>query len=343
MRKTTSATWNLALCGALAVLFTACSPEKNSPGKQGKPGQSAAVAPSIEYPYKIVTTCGMVTDIVKQVAGEHGAVDGLMGEGVDPHLFKPTRDDIQKLSEANVIFYSGLMLEGRMGDTFSKLSRQGIPAYPVTELLQDDYLMEPEEFEGHWDPHVWNDVSAWMSAVKAAAKALGEFDKANAAAYEANAAKYNEELQLLDDYAKKSIASIPEKQRVLITAHDAFGYFARAYGIKVMAAQGVTTMSEAAISDINKIVDFIVANKINAIFVENIVSDRNLKAIIEGAKAKGQAVEIGGTLYSDAMGAPGTYEGTYVGMVDYNVTLITRKLGGEAPEKGLNGKLSLAD
>ncbi len=285
----------------------------------------------------------MVTDIVKQVAGKHGDVEGLMGEGVDPHLYRPTRDDIQKLSQAQMIFYSGLMLEGRMGDSFAKLARQGIPAYPVTELLQQDYLMEPEEFEGHWDPHVWNDVSAWISAVNAVAKALGEFDKANAESYAKNAAAYTEQLTALDEYAKKSIATIPEKSRVLITAHDAFGYFSRAYGIKVMAAQGVTTVSEAAISDINNIVDFVVKNKVGAIFVENIVSDRNLKAILEGAKAKGHSVEIGGTLFSDAMGAPGTYEGTYVGMVDHNVTLITRKLGGEAPEKGLNGKLSLEE
>jgi manganese/zinc/iron transport system substrate-binding protein len=335
----------MAVCGGIALLFTACSPksESNTGANPVAPAKSAGSSAARTYPYRVVTTCGMVTDIVKQVAGEHGQVHGLMGEGVDPHLFKPTRDDIQKLSEAHVIFYSGLMLEGRMGDTFSKLSRQGIPAYPVTELLQEGYLMEPEEFEGHWDPHVWNDVSAWMSAVKAVAKALGEYDQANAAAYEANAAAYNEQLQALHEYARKSIASIPENQRVLITAHDAFGYFARAYGIEVMAAQGVTTLSEAAISDINRIVGFIVKNKIGAIFVENIVSDRNLKAIVEGANAAGQPVEIGGTLYSDAMGKPGSYEGTYIGMVDYNVTLITRKLGGQAPAKGLNGKLSLTD
>tara|TARA_Y100001934_G_scaffold277010_1_gene374824 strand:- start:6201 stop:7223 length:1023 start_codon:yes stop_codon:yes gene_type:complete len=334
---------NLFVFAGLSLFLVSCSPEKSAAPDPSPTDQGAKSAASIEYPYKIVTTCGMVTDIVKQVAGKHGDVEGLMGEGVDPHLYRPTRDDIQKLSQAQMIFYSGLMLEGRMGDSFAKLARQGIPAYPVTELLQQDYLMEPEEFEGHWDPHVWNDVSAWISAVNAVAKALGEFDKANAESYAKNAAAYTEQLTALDEYAKKSIATIPEKSRVLITAHDAFGYFSRAYGIKVMAAQGVTTVSEAAISDINNIVDFVVKNKVGAIFVENIVSDRNLKAILEGAKAKGHSVEIGGTLFSDAMGAPGTYEGTYVGMVDHNVTLITRKLGGEAPEKGLNGKLSLEE
>lgn len=324
-------------------LLTGCSqggPEPKPVSSSGT-GPEQAKAAEINYPYRIVTTCGMVTDIVGQVAGEHGKVEGLMGEGVDPHLYKPTRDDIAKLSEADVIFYSGLMLEGRMADTFAKLSRKGVSVFAVTELLQDDYLMEPEEFDGHWDPHVWNDVKAWLSAVDAVAKALSEYDPDNVEKYKANAAAYSAELEKLDEYAKKSIATIPEKQRVLITAHDAFGYFSRAYGIKVMSAQGVTTMAEAAISDINKIVEFIVKNKVEAIFVENIVSDRNLKAIIEGAKAQGHTVEIGGELFSDAMGPTGSYEGTYIGMVDHNVTLITRKLGGKAPEKGLNGKLSL--
>lgn len=291
-------------------------------------------------PYTIITTCTMVTDIVKQVAGDKANVTGLMGEGVDPHLYKPTRDDLATLSTADAIFYSGLMLEGRMADSFAKMSRSQIPCYAVTELLDQSYLLEPEEFEGHWDPHVWNDVKAWMSASEAVGKALSELDPDNAATYMANAKAYNAELTKLDEYAKKSLATIPEKSRWLITAHDAFNYFSRAYGIGVKAAQGVTTESEAAISDINDLVDFIVENDIKAIFVENITSDRNLKAVVEGAKAKGHEVVIGGELFSDATGPAGTYEGSYLGMVDHNVTLITRKLGGQAPEKGLNGKLS---
>lgn len=294
----------------------------------------------LKSPYKIVTTCTMVTDLVKNVAGEHAEVVGLMKEGVDPHLYKPTRDDLVTLSSADVVFYSGLMLEGRMADSFAKTGRQGIPCYAVTELLSEENLLEPEDFDGHWDPHVWNDVSAWSSGAKAVGKALADLDPKNAASYEANANAYVAKLEKLDAYAKKSIASIPEKSRVLITAHDAFNYFARAYGIQVKAAQGVTTESEAAISDIQELVDFVVSNDIKAIFVENITSDRNLQAILEGARKRGHQVEIGGELFSDATGPAGTYEGTYIGMVDHNVTLITRKLGGEAPEKGLNGKLS---
>ena len=298
-------------------------------------------AEELASPYTIVTTCTMVTDIVEQVAGDKAKVEGLMGEGVDPHLYKPTRDDLTTLARADVIFYSGLMLEGRMADSFARMSRSRIPCYAVTELLDEGYLLEPEQLDGHWDPHVWNDVAAWISATRAVAGALSEVDPKNASTYEANAAAYTKQLEALDEYARTSIASIPEKSRVLITAHDAFNYFARAYGIKVMAAQGVTTESEAAISDINDLVNFIVENEIRSIFIENIVSDRNLQAVIEGARKKGHDLQIGGELFSDATGPAGTYEGTYIGMIDHNITLITRKLGGEAPEKGLNGKLSL--
>ena len=319
----------LLSCAMGALLLASCGSDKASTGK------------TLKSPYTIITTCTMVTDMVSRVAGDKAKVIGLMGEGVDPHLYKPTRDDLATLAEADVVFYSGLMLEGRMADSFAKMSRSQIPCYAVTELLDESFLLEPEEFDGHWDPHVWNDVSSWISATKAVAMALSEINPANADSYQSNADTYIAELTKLHEYAKTSIATIPEKSRVLITAHDAFNYFARAYGIKVMAAQGVTTESEAAVSDINALVDFVVANDIQSIFVENITSDRNLQAVLEGAQAKDHKLVIGGELFSDATGPKGTYEGTYIGMVDHNVTLITRKLGGEAPEKGLNGKLTI--
>jgi len=281
----------------------------------------------------------MVADIVRNVAGDKAQVQGLIGEGVDPHLYKPTRDDLVKLTDADIVFYSGLMLEGRMADTFARASRAGTPAYPITENIDPTLLLEPSEFEGHWDPHVWNDVSLWIEGTKFISQTLSELDPANAETYQANAKAYITQLEKMHAYAIDCIATIPEKSRVLITAHDAFNYFARAYNIKVMAAQGVTTESEASISDINRLVNFVVQNKVNALFVENIASDRNLQAIIEGAQQKGHPLKIGGELYSDATGPAGSYEGTYLGMVDHNVTLITRALGGKAPEKGLNGKL----
>ncbi len=292
--------------------------------------------------YSIVTTCGMVTDIVREIAGGKARVTGLMGEGVDPHLYKPTRDDVAKLLQADVVFYSGLMLEGRMTDTFLKIARKGTPVFPVTELLDEKFLLEPEEFQGHTDPHVWMDASAWSEAAGAVASSLAGLDPANAAQYQSGAARYREQLARLHGYAKTSIATIPTRHRVLVTAHDAFNYFGRAYGIEVRGIQGISTESEAGVADINKLVDFLVERKIPAIFVESSVSDKNIRALIEGCRSRGHAVAIGGTLFSDAMGPAGTYEGTYIGMLDHNITTITRSLGGTAPELGLNGKLSKA-
>jgi manganese/zinc/iron transport system substrate-binding protein len=289
--------------------------------------------------YTIVTTCGMVTDIVREVAGTKAKVVGLMGEGVDPHLYKPTRDDVAKILRADVLFYSGLMLEGRMTDTFLKVARKGTPVFAVTELLDEKFLLEPEEFAGHTDPHVWMDVAGWSAAVKVVARSLGEVDAVSAAYYQQNSERYLAELAKLDAYAKQVLATIPQEHRVLITAHDAFNYFGRAYGIEVRGIQGISTESEAGVADINKLVDFLVARKIPAIFVESSVSDKNIKALIEGCKSRGHAVRIGGQLFSDAMGKPGTYEGTYIGMIDHNVTTIARALGGQAPERGLSGKL----
>jgi len=290
--------------------------------------------------YTVVTTCGMVTDVVREVAGNKAKVVGLMGEGVDPHLYKPTRDDVVKLLQADVVFYSGLMLEGRMTDTFLKVARKGTPVFAVTELLDEKFLLEPKEFAGHTDPHVWMDVKGWMDAVKVVARSLGEVDADNAVYYRLNADRYVAELAKLNDYAKQSLSSIPKDRRVLITAHDAFNYFGRAYGIEVRGIQGISTESEAGVADINKLVDYLVERKIPAIFVESSVSDKNIKALVEGSNSRGHAVRIGGQLFSDAMGKPGTYEGTYIGMIDHNVTTIAHALGGQVPERGLNGKLT---
>ena len=283
----------------------------------------------------------MVTDIVREVAGDKAKVQGLMGEGVDPHLYKPTRDDVAKLLQADVVFYSGLMLEGRMTDTFLKVARKGTPVFAVTELLDEKFLLEPKEFAGHTDPHVWMDVKGWMDAVKVVARSLGEVDADNAGYYTKNAERYVAQLAKLNDYAKQSLGSIPKDRRVLITAHDAFNYFGRAYGIEVRGIQGISTESEAGVADINKLVDYLVERKIPAIFVESSVSDKNIKALVEGSKSRGHAVRIGGQLFSDAMGKPGTYEGTYLGMLDHNITMVARALGGTAPERGLSGKLAL--
>jgi len=324
----------LALFALAVGTLAGCGDSSTAPPATAVTG--AAKAGGRTYPYKVVTTVGMVTDIVQHVAGDKAKVHGIIGEGVDPHLYKTTRNDVAAMLEADAVFYSGLMLEGKMSDTLVKVSGQK-PVFAVTQLLDEKYLLEPAEFQGHFDPHVWMDASAWMKAVEAVAKSLGEFDAPNAALYQSNAAAYLEELKKLDAYAKQAIGSIPQERRVLITAHDAFNYFGRAYNLDVRGIQGISTESEAGLQDLNKLVDLIVSKDISAVFVETSVSEKNVKALVEVAASRGKKVAIGGKLFSDAMGAPGTY----VGMIDHNVTVIARALGGEAPERGFQGKLKV--
>jgi len=308
-------------------------------GGCGESGADEATA-ELEYPYQVACTVGMITDIVRNVAGDKANVEGIIGEGVDPHLYKPTRSDVVKLNQADIIFYNGLMLEGKMGDVLVRVARQGKPVYAVTEAILDqgDYVMTDEQ--EHYDPHVWMDVGGWMRAAQVVADALSEFDSANAQTYQANAEAYLAKLRELDAYAKRVIGSIPDNQRVLVTAHDAFSYLGRAYGIDVRGIQGLSTESEAGVQDIERLVQFLVDRNIPAVFVETSVADKNVRALVEGANAKGHAVRIGGELFSDAMGPAGTYEGTYIGMIDHNVTTIARALGGDAPAGGMRGKLS---
>lgn len=291
------------------------------------------------YPYKITTTVGMVNDIVQNVAGDKAKATAVMGAGVDPHLYKPTRDDVAAMMGADVVFYSGLMLEGKMADTLIKIGRKK-PVFAVTELIDEKFLLEPEEMAGHADPHVWMDPSAWAKAVEAVGKSLSEFDSANAQLYKANSEAYAAKCEELYAYGKKVLATVPENSRVLISSHDAFNYFGRAFGLKVMGVQGISTESEAGLQHINELVDFIVKNEVKAVFVESSVSPKNIEALVGGVKARGKDLKIGGELYSDAMGEAGTYEGTYLGMLDHNITLVARALGGEAPEKGNGGKLT---
>ena len=303
-------------------------------------GVQVPVASADEPSYEIVATIGMVDDIVRHVAGDRATVTGLMGSGVDPHLYKPTRSDVKRLMRADVIFYNGLLLEGKMTDSLIRAATSGKKVYAVTELLDEQYLMEPDDLEGLYDPHVWMDPSAWSRAIEVVREKLTEFDPSGAETYQTNADDYAAELAALDAYAERVLTSVPEEQRVLVTAHDAFNYFGRRFGYEVVGIQGISTESEAGVQDIEKLVDLLVDRNIGAVFVESTVSERNIKALIAGAAARGHKVTIGGELFSDAMGDEGTYEGTYIGMIDHNVTTVARSLGGEAPEDGLHGKLS---
>lgn len=290
--------------------------------------------------YTVVATVGMIEDIVRNVAGDRAEVIALMGSGVDPHLYKPTRSDVRRLMDADVIFYNGLLLEGKMTDSLIRAATAGKKVFAVTELLDEQYLLEPEEFQGLYDPHVWMDPTAWAKAVDVVRDKLIEFDPDGRELYTTNAARYAASLAELDAYAVRVLNSVPENQRVLVTAHDAFNYFGRRYAYEVVGIQGISTESEAGVQDIERIVDLLVERKIKAVFVESTVSKRNINALVAGARARGHTVEVGGELFSDAMGDTGNYEGTYVGMIDHNVTIIARALGGDAPKRGMIGKLS---
>lgn len=291
--------------------------------------------------YTIVCTIGMITDVVRVVAGDHAKVEGIIGEGIDPHLYKPTRSDVIVLDQADVVFYNGLLLEGKMSAVLEKIAVTGKPVKAVAEMILEDadYLLEKDDKAGHTDPHVWMDVQVWIKVAMVIAETLSDFDPNNQAEYTSNARGYIKKLEALDTYARESIVSIPESQRVLVTAHDAFSYLGRATGLEVRGIQGLSTESEAGLSDIEALIQFIVEQKIPAIFVETSVSDKNVRALVEGATAQGHPLRIGGTLFSDAMGQAGTYEGTYIGMIDHNITTIVRALGGKAPEAGMQGRL----
>jgi manganese/zinc/iron transport system substrate-binding protein len=263
-----------------------------------------------------------------------------MGEGVDPHTYKLTRSDVAKLAAADILFYSGLLLEGKITDPLVRMGGSGKPVHAVADQVDPSLLLTPPDFDDNPDPHVWMDVSLWTKALNGVRDRLIEFDPAGADRYRANAADYAEKLARLDSYAREVLASIPERSRVLVTAHDAFNYLGRAYGLEVRGIQGISTESEAGLREIEGLVDLLVDRRIGAVFIETSVSERNIRALIDGAAARGHQVRIGGSLYSDAMGAPGTYEGTYVGMIDHNVTTIAHALGGNPPAQGFEGRLA---
>jgi manganese/zinc/iron transport system substrate-binding protein len=227
-----------------------------------------------------------------------------------------------------------------MTDSLVRAAAAGKPVIAVTEAMDENSVLEPAEFEGHADPHVWMDPRAWAGAVDVVRDRMIEEFPDHRAAFEQNAEAMRAKILELDAYAERVLATVPEGQRVVVTAHDAFNYFGRRYGFEVVGIQGISTESEAGVRDIERLVDLLVSRQIPAVFVESTVSERNIDALRAGARARGHEVTIGGTLYSDAMGPDGTYEGTYIGMIDHSVTAIARALGGEAPERGMHGKLT---
>ncbi|MDQ3392612.1 MAG: zinc ABC transporter substrate-binding protein [Bacteroidota bacterium] len=304
-------TFTLLLIASAYFLLTNCSANGTEDKKPGIP--------------VIVTTTGMIADAVKNIVKDSAQVISLMGPGVDPHLYKATQGDLGRLTNADFIFYNGLHLEGKMGDVLEKLSRQK-KVVAVAEYIEKDRLIKNATFQGSYDPHVWFDVTLWKEVVNKINQTLMAADTSRSEYYAANASAYLNRLDSLHLAVSQEISSIPESQRVLITAHDAFSYFGRAYNIEVKGLQGISTVAEYGLRDVSDLVNFIIEHKIKSVFVETSVSERSIKAVVAGVNEKGHKINIGGSLYSDAMGPERTDEGTYIGMVGANVATIVKGL-----------------
>ena len=302
----------------ISLFLSAC---KTAPGE--------STVPISDRTIHVVTTTGMIADIVKNVGGDRVNVEALMGPGVDPHLYKASEGDVIRLQEADVIFYNGLHLEAQMGKVLERLNEFGKKTVAVTDKIDRSLLESPPAFAGNYDPHVWFDVTMWMKTVEQVKETLIEMDPAHKSKYEANADAYLKELEALHQYVLDKAGTIPTEQRVLITAHDAFNYFGRAYGLDVRGLQGISTESQAGTADVQELADFIAEREIPAIFVESSVPRRNVEAVQAAVRARGYEVEIGGSLYSDAMGTAGTPDGTYIGMVRHNIDTIVKALSGD--------------
>ena len=305
-------------------------------------GAAAAVAPRAAFAaggLDVVATTGMIADVTRRIGDDLVSVKALMGPGVDPHSYRQTRTDILAMARADLVLWNGLYLEAQMEEFLGGIAKRTM-VRPVGEAVPVEARVAHDDYADRFDPHVWMDPDLWTIPVRAVRDALIEVAPDHQAAFEASTDAYLAEIDRLAVYARDVLTSVPDSARVLITAHDAFNYFGRAYGYDVVGIQGISTESEAGLARIRDLVDLLVERDVRAVFVESSVSDRSVRALIEGAAARGHEVRIGGELFSDAMGAPGTYEGTYIGMIDHNATVIAAALGGTAPERGLNGRLS---
>lgn len=300
----------LGVVGLLLLLF-GCSGEGNTKDEEKKG--------------TVVTTTGQIADAIEEISGGHLTVNALMGPGVDPHLYKATQSDLKILDEAEVIFYNGLHLEGQMLNIFEQMAEEKT-VFAVAENLDENSLLAAEGDTKLYDPHVWFELDLWKEVVEGISDKLVKEYPEFREDFEENESAYLKELDELKTYVHDRVSEVSEKQRILVTAHDAFNYFGASLGFDVRGLQGLSTDSEYGVKDVQKMVDFLVTNNIRAIFVESSVSDKAMNAVIEGAKQKGHEVVIGGELFSDAMGAKGTEEGTYLGMYKHNVDTIVDAL-----------------
>lgn len=303
---------------ALTLVLSACGSDAD-PAAPNEAGTSSDGGKQI----RVVTTIAQIAEPLSVIGGDRVIVESLMGPGVDPHLYKATQGDIQKLENSDIVFYSGLHLEGNMTQIFEQIGKSK-PVAAIGESIPKEKLLTDET--GQTDPHVWFDIDLWMHALGTATEELKAFSPADAEYFEANKKKYFAELEALKQESKEKMAQIPAEKRVLVTAHDAFGYFGRMYEMEVVGLQGLSTEDEIGISDIQSTIDLLLARQIPAVFVESSINQNSINAVIEGAASAGLEVKLGGELFSDAMGEAGTPEGTYIGMYRHNVKTIYQAL-----------------
>jgi manganese/zinc/iron transport system substrate-binding protein len=277
-----------------------------------------------------VATTSIVADVVREVGGDYVEVTSLMGPGVDPHLYRASEGDVRRMSGADIVFYSGLHLEGRMGELFAQMGERGVSTVALAEVIDPSMLLRPPEFEGAYDPHVWMDVALWNRVVARVTEALSGLDPEHGDDYASRAALYSARLEALDGYVRGQAQLVPSERRVLVTAHDAFNYFGRAYGFEVRGLQGISTVAEAGTADVQDLTRFVAERRIPALFVETSVSPKSIEAVQAGVRARGFDVAVGGNLFSDALGGAGSGADTYEGMIRHNVNTIVGALkGGE--------------
>jgi manganese/zinc/iron transport system substrate-binding protein len=274
---------------------------------------------------RVVTTIGMITDLAEQIGGDRVQVLGLMGPGVDPHLYRASPRDLRALSSADLVLYHGLFLEASMAQVLEGMATRSATV-AVTRGVPRELLLSPPEFEGAWDPHIWSDVSLWRIVAAEIRDALIALDPEGEDVFRLRHEGFDRALDALDQRIRDAVAQLPAERRILVTAHDAFHYFGRAYGFEVQALQGISTVAEAGARDVQELVSFLLTREVPAIFVESSVPERMLSAVRQGVLAGGGKVEIGGMLYSDALGTAGTPEGTYIGMMEHNVRTIVSAL-----------------
>jgi len=302
--------YKIAILSVVALLFSCNKKQQKANG--GK--------------LNVVTTTTMITDMIQAIGSDRIHVQGLMGSGVDPHLYKASEGDVSKLSKADVIFYNGLHLEGKLEDIFERMQHSNKETVALSHSIAKDQLITSENFASNYDPHIWFQIDYWIDCAKYAASELSRIDAANKAYYQVNSEAYINKLKQLKQENNTLVAGLPQSKRVLITAHDAFNYFGKAYGFEVVGLQGLSTATEAGVQDVQNLSKFIIQKNVKAIFVESSVPKRTIQALQASVQAKGHRVEIGGELFSDALGSKGTPEATYIGMYKHNISTIVNAL-----------------